>query len=93
MSLYNHIPQEIIYSFIIPYIPCFGISNKNLKLQKKRIKLISYIKKILTIDDIRFIKKDILSNYQGNLDYYYEDENTYLYINLRFRNDYIYIIN
>lgn len=93
MSLYNFLPKEIIYSFIIPYIPCFGISIQNLKLQKKRMKLVSYTKKILSIDDIKFIKKDILSNYQGDLDYHYEDSNTYLYINLRIKNDYIYIIN
>jgi len=45
------------------------------------------------IDDISSIKKDILKNYQGELDYCYEDENTYLYCNLREKNDYIYLIN
>lgn len=93
MSLYKILPSEIIYHFIFPYIPCYRLSRSILKLQKKRLKLISYLQSLLMIDDISNIKKDILKNYQGELDYCYEDENTYLYCNLREKNDYIYLIN
>lgn len=93
MSLYHFLPKEIIYDCIIPLIPVYGITKKDLKLQKKRIKLVSYMKELLLIDDIKNIKNDILQHYQGDLDYCFEDSNTYLYINLRIKNDYIYIIN
>lgn len=93
MSLNHFLPKEMIYDYIFPYIPCYGLSCSILKLQKKRLKLISYLQSLLMIDDISIIKKDILKNYQGELDYCYEDENTYLYCNLREKNDYIYLIN
>lgn len=93
MCSFHHLPTEIIYFYIIPFIPVYGISNKDLKLQKKKIKLVSYIQKILEIDNTDPIKFDILKNYQGELDYSFQDTHTYLYINLRNRNDFIYIIN
>ena len=93
MSLYHFLPTEIIYDNIFPYIPCYGLSRSILRRQKKRLYLIKYIEDLLVIDDTYFIRKDILKNYDGTLDYYYEDELTYFYCNLRKKNDYIYIIN
>lgn len=93
MSLNQFLPKEIIYGYIFPYVPCYGLSRSILKLQKKRLKLIKYIQELLLFDNISLIKKDILKNYQGDLDYCYEDENTYFYCNLREKNDYIYLIN
>lgn len=93
MSFYNFLPSEIVYHKIIPLIPCYGLSKQMLKLQKKRIKLVGYIQNILSIDDVSMIKKHILKLYDGQLDYCYEDPNSYLYVNLQDRYDYIYIIN
>ena len=93
ISFDKKLPTEIIYYYIFPYIPCYGLSRSLLKLQKKRLKLVHYIQNLLYMDNISIIKKDILQNYNGELDYYYEDENTYLYCNLREKNDYIYLIN
>lgn len=93
MSLFHHLPTEIIYFYIIPFIPTYGISNKDLKLQKKRIKLVSYIQKMLDIDNTDPIRFDILKNYQGEMNYFFQNSNTYLYVNLKSRNDFIYIMN
>lgn len=93
MSLYNYLPSEIVHHKILPLIPCYGLSRQILKLQKKRINLVGYIQNILSIDDVSMIKKDILKLYDGQLDYCYEDPNSYLYVNLRDRYDYVYIIN
>jgi len=93
MSLNHFLPKEIIYDYIFPYIPCYGLTRVVLKKQKKRLKLIKYIQELLLFDNISVIKKDILKHYQGDLDYCYEDENTYLYCNLREKNDYLYLIN
>jgi len=93
ISFDKKLPTEIIYDYIFPYIPCYGLSRSLLKLQKKRLKLVHYIQNLLYMDNISNIKKHILKNYQGELDYCYEDENTYLYCNLREENDYIYLIN
>ncbi len=39
----NIIPKEIIYHHIIPFSPCFDLDKNKLRLQKKRIKLYSFI--------------------------------------------------
>lgn len=93
MSIEKKLPTEIIYSHILPYVPSFGLSKKILKLQKRRLSVVGRIQKLLRTNDIRLIKKDILHYYQGDLDYCYEDLNTYLYVNLRQEDDFIYLIN
>lgn len=93
MSLYKNLPNELIYDFIFPFIPCFELTRSILRLQKKRIFLIKYIKNFLSMDDIPSLRKYILKNYQGEHNFYYEDENTFLYCNLLSKNDFIYLIN
>lgn len=93
MSLYKFLPCEIVNHFIIPFIPSYGLSRPILLLQKKKIKLIKYIQNLLSFDNITPIKLYILSHYQGELDFCYEDENSYFYCNLRNQNDFIYLIN
>lgn len=95
MSLLKNLPVEIIYHHILPYIPCYGISKNMLKLQKKRIVLAKYLEELFLMDDDRIlIKRHILSCFDGNSDCYtYENNETFLYLNLRNRNDFIYLMN
>jgi hypothetical protein len=92
MSIYKVLPNEIVYHCIIPYIPCFDLTRSILRLQKKKIHLIKYLKKILPGIDISVMKNHILKSYLGELDFFYENDFIYLYCNLRKLNDYVCIL-
>lgn len=92
MNLFEKIPSEIINHYILPFIPCMNLTKEILLLQKKKIKLIKYLRKI-SLTEFRKIKNDILQNYKGDIEYTFEEKNHYLYINLTEKYDYIYIIN
>ena len=62
------IPKEIIYDYVIPYSPCFHLSRQTLRLQKRRIFLVRYIRHLF-IDEKNAIIKDVWKNY-NNEDFY-----------------------
>ncbi len=88
----TNLPSEIKNHHILPFIPCFGLSNSILKLQIRRIQFAKYIEQLLSFDDVRLVKKDILRSYQGGIEYYYEDAHIIFYIELAGDGDYIYLI-
>lgn len=73
------VPKEIIYDYILPYSPCFQLSRNILRLQKKRIFLVHYIRHLF-IDEKSTIIKDVWKNYHNENFYQYESEYNYLYI-------------
>ena len=74
------IPVELLYN-IISYVPFCSITPKMLRLQRQRIDLYKFIKRNLLILDPN-IKKDIFQNYNGEIIYTYENENTFLFIKI-----------
>jgi hypothetical protein len=73
------IPKEIIYDYVIPYSPCFELSRKILRLQRKRMFLVHYIRHLF-IDEKNKIIKDVWKNYHNEDFYQYKSEYNYLYI-------------
>ncbi len=73
------IPKEIIYDYVIPYSPCFHLSRQTLRLQKRRIFLVRYIRHLF-IDEKNAIIKDVLKNYNNEDFYQYESDYNYLYV-------------
>lgn len=73
------IPKEIIYHYVIPYSPCFHLSRQSLRLQKRRIFLVRYIRHLF-IDEKNAIIKDVWKNYNNEDFYQYESDYNYLYV-------------
>ena len=68
----KNIPTELLYFHIIPYVPFANMTNDILKLQQKKLKLYKYVKKYLLLEDDAILY-DILKNYQGESNYYYQE--------------------
>ncbi len=78
-----HVSEDILHGIIIPFVPWMQLTSKTLVQQRHRLRLYNIIKKLFLIESIR-IKKDIMENYQGGSEYFYDDDNFSLYIRYSF---------
>ena len=89
MSSHTIFYQQKLFTIIFfPHYTLLRFIRSILRRQKKGYILLNILKILLQM--IPFIRKDILKNYDGTLDYYHEDEHTYFYCNLRKK--YLYIL-
>jgi hypothetical protein len=78
----NMIPKEIIYHHIIPFSPCFDLDKNKLRLQKKRIKLFSFIMQEFYLKKKvqKEIKDHIFKTYQGQSQFSFQNEDYFISI-------------
>ena len=73
------IPSELLYSYIIPYIPSKMVTSEECRLCRHRIIIYKFINEIVLLDD-PMIKSYIFQNYQGKRFISYLTLNEALYI-------------
>lgn len=81
----KNLPKNLFYN-ILSYIPYNGVTEKLLRLQKKKIKIYNFISENLSIDkdDLKNIRGQIFSFNRFAPIYFYEDQ--YLYITIDIKN-------
>lgn len=79
--LETKLPKELIYDYIIPFVPSFHITASQLKTQKKNIYIYAIIQEKLKIQD-PLLKQDLLHHHDGDSEYIFDHKNMFLYINL-----------
>ena len=95
-SLCNFIPPEIVFHEIIPYVPCFQLSNKVLQLQRNRVIMYSIIQQELLIE-CNSLRRFLFSHYDGRSLFTYETPSLYLFVHIQPQTkkvlDYLYILS
>ncbi len=69
-----NLPKEIIYDYIVPFSPCFHVSENTLKLQKKKMKLFKFIVNDLLIENEDGLKQFIFQEYDGTQNFCFQNE-------------------
>lgn len=95
-SLCDFIPPEIVFHEIIPYVPCFQLSDKVLQLQRNRVIMYSIIRKELSIE-CESLQRFLFSRYDGRSLFTYETPSIYLFVHIQPQTkkvlDYLYILS
>lgn len=75
------LPSEIVYDFILPFVPYADMTKEKIDLQLQRMKLWSRIQEFLNVYDSS-VRRDILENYNNfdALEYVYDQSNLFLYM-------------
>ncbi len=79
--LFYNISTELIYHNILPYVPHIQLTKSLLELQRNKLRLYASIRKELLLEDDTVLL-DIVKNYQGESNYYYEDKNMFLFLKI-----------
>lgn len=79
-SLLQRLPSEIIYEFILPWIPCYGLTKEIIRVQKKRILVYDIIQKIFGITKENCVKKFVFHNYYSEDIFIFQNKHIYIYI-------------
>jgi len=85
MNLFTKLPSAIVYE-ILTYIPFCKVSQKILEKNQYQMKLYNKIKKFLLIQDYN-IYHDIFRKYNGELEYVFENDEIYLYVEYNVKTD------
>ncbi len=80
MSTLKYIPNEIIYTNIIPYIPKYELSSSFLRKFIMKLLFYQQIQEYLHLEDID-LKRDVFLNFSVKKPYVYEKNGILLHAN------------